>query len=419
MKTRYARGMKSKPKHTFYSLSILLSLVGSAGFVIALIILHYYNLAPLLPQGLLDFLLGTQCLQLTATLVSGHGYLAQWIDRFTSKTTSPQSLKQRLHAEKIPLIGLSLGILLAITLTLVQVVKHLPGMRWLSGLGSAGRRVLGFISNLSSAGGLGNRVSRVVSLFKEQRGKPHPLRTTDINYTLAIVGGLLVGVALAGVMIATAGAGLPVILGAFAAMATTASAAGYLGRVADTFLGNRVIGQKALPQKSLRERLTLESKFTMAGVSLGVVIGIALVVAGVATLPFFGLGSVKIIAGILLFTSCVSSIGGLGNRIGHAAQVSVAPIVSQLSQNARLHKTLRLVTRPKCLNGILPCGKERGIPTKEDTDQHRHTKSGQGSQPEHGKNPVIESCNQVSDQQPKQHTEAPTEHRQHHRFGQK
>ena len=409
------------PKHTNYSLALLLAFISGGAMLLILLLSHNGLAAGEVTPWLLKLIFGTQCLQFLGGVIAGSGYIGQFIDKcrdealpFTHQTKHP--LLQRLKAEKIPLIGLGIGLCLALTLTLVQLLVPIPVLRWITKAGSVLPRIASFVMNVGMLAGLGNRLSRVGTHIDKHPRTLAFWQAADINYTLAIVGGCLIGVAIMSALIATGG---PVfIIAGMGALSACASAGGYVGRVFDLILGERPLGVTPFKQTSLKSRFTLESTSTLIGVIAGITLGLTLIAAGAATLPFFGLGSVKLLAGVALFATCVSVCGGLGNRLGHAfSKFKPTPhlvLNTETTRNAALHQSLRA----ECLNGVQARCLQSGVPSKENTHQHRHTKPSEGFKPEYRENPVRKTCNDKSNHQTQNNTQYAADHGQNDRLNQ-
>lgn len=339
-------------KQDNYSLSIISMLLSGAALLIFLFIMHLYSVPTEIAEWALDAVIAFESIAFVSNLVSGNGYFFQLFDKLFHNTTLWQrvlektrkksneeheqklSFWQRVKPQLATTIGLTVGIVGAVVTTTFQVVKHAPVIGFLAHAGKFIIDVGRLFFDMSSCGGLGNRIGRVIDLVRKPEviTKKH-LRTKNINYAVAIFFGILIGIALAVIIIHTGGAALPVAVAAISALSSSASASGYIGRVCDTSLGKRTIIHAAkdfflhkvlrrpMPENqkvsTIGQRMNREAIGTTIGVGVGIALGIILIVAGVATLPFFGFGSIKIVAGALLLSACVSTCGGLGNRIGY------------------------------------------------------------------------------------------------------
>lgn len=321
----------TKQKHTNYSLAILASAgMGSLLFSFALG-MHDVNLS----STLSCWLLGLESTLLTSQAVSGNGYFSQFIDKisgegtlvelkslFGQKNSFSKRLTKRLKSlfQDYTFIGLGLGLLSAIAITVIQFLLH--SFAPFTGYFSFLREPMLLIGNMSSNGGLGNRLGRAAKNLKEKEQK-------DKNYAYSIVCGVLGGLVLTAVTLGAhfvTGGILPLVLTGVSLIGGSASAAGYLGRVCDFICQHRpvhqVIKEKLCDKENKGTQLKLnksrENILTSIGVVLGIALGIGLICAGIMTLPLFGIGLPKTLAGICLLSTCISGLGGLGNRIGHA-----------------------------------------------------------------------------------------------------
>ncbi len=346
-----------------YSLSTLLTLLGSLGLALVIILLHAFDLGGL-SEWLLDLVYGTEAFLMISQMISGNGYLFQCVDRIANEKTffekineqisrvrqkntenaeacKQESFFKRLRASSAfnTFIGLTVGLLSAVVLTVVEVVLHAATP--FGALGKVLGYVIMFIGNLSLCGGLGNRTGRAADYFNDAE---EIFRSKDVNYALSIAGGILIGVlvialvvGLMGVTVISGGAALPVALFCTSVIGGCASASGYIGRVFDFVLGKRTLvgaiqdeiklkksTESAGPIKPapepISQRVNKENVLTAVGVGVGIALGIILIVAGILTLPLFGLGLPKLVAGFILVTTCISAGGGFGNRLGYALQ---------------------------------------------------------------------------------------------------
>lgn len=353
--------MQNGLKTNNYSISILLTLLGSVGLTVAITLLHALDLGGL-SEWLLDLTYGSEAFLFISQMISGDGYLFQFVDKLTeNKTifekigeqirqvqvnntycnipTKQESFLKRLFTDNT-FIGLTVGVLSAVGLTAAEVILHVATP--FGSLGTVLSHTVMLVSNLSLCGGLGNRTGRASGYFKNATDT---FRSKDVNYALSIAGGILVGVTvvalvigLLGVTAISGGSALPVILFAASVIGGCASASGYIGRLFDFILGNRTIvgaikdeielkeiskssakaNQPQPKPEPIKNRVNKENVLTAVGIGIGIVIGVTLIVAGLITLPFFGAGLPKLVAGFIVVTTCISAGGGLGNRLGFA-----------------------------------------------------------------------------------------------------
>lgn len=305
--------MQIKTGNNNYSLSTLLTFVGGVGLAIALLILNYFSAPGVTSPWVFDLVVAFQSMGVVGGLVSGSGYFFQWVDRLTKDTTVWNRLRhrryegtvaERIKAEPITFIGLTLGLVAGISLITYTMAKQIPVIKSFVNVFAA---VMSVIRSISTYGGLGNRVGAMFDNFKRGVLKPD---TQNPTYTFGIAGGLLIGLILTALIIHTGGlAAFPLIISCVGAFSTSASAMGYFGRVGDFLLGHSSFD-------SLKKAATQERVLTTVGAAVGLALGVIFVAAGIATLPLFGVGSFKLTAGILLIFSCVSVFSGLGNRVG-------------------------------------------------------------------------------------------------------
>jgi hypothetical protein len=327
IKLSYSDRMKANEKQNNYSLAIILSLLGGAALFLSLhFLFHAFGLPTGAANWLIDLIMSYNGVDFVGKIISGNGYVFQLVDRITNGTTLIDKLRgrpnesktfDRIKAEPATFIGLALGLVAGgVIFTLICVYQLTPLrnlVKFTQGLG----KVLSCLWQLSTYGGLGNRLGAAIDVLRgAAKNKTDGEKNNNINYALGVLFGLGVGIALAIVLICTNGTALPFLLGAFGAVSSSASASGYIGRMFDFILGDQNIisffRAKIYSTTTSRERIG-----TTIGLAIGVTLGIILIAAGAATLPFFGLGTGKLLAGILLLTTCISSGGGLGNRLGH------------------------------------------------------------------------------------------------------
>src|SRR5262249_43131587 len=76
-----------KAKHTNYSLSILLTLAGSFGLSIALLLLHFLDLPEISLDWVAEFVETAGIVAFVSRMVSGDGYLFQFFDKAFEEAT--------------------------------------------------------------------------------------------------------------------------------------------------------------------------------------------------------------------------------------------------------------------------------------------------------------------------------------------
>ena len=329
----------AQQKSISYVVSIVLSTFLAIGLVIGLSALHALNRASgseWLIEISLNFLI-------LSSIVSATGYFGKHIDnvltnfrkkRFKVENEQSKKIRKILQADAV---GLLLGIITGISFSGFQIARHIAGdiakMFWIIGAGMVA--CFSMIANISNLAGLGNRIGRVINYFQKYANSKEKIwRGKQVNYILSIIAGILLGTVISAVTLGvvgitsamTFGGALPVWVsgGLFAVslISTCASACGYIGRCFDFALGQKTImatvDDKTNHAESLKNRVTKENIATLIGLSLGIVVAVTLLVCGAATMPLFGLGLPKLLAGIMILSTCLSAGGGLGNRIGHA-----------------------------------------------------------------------------------------------------
>lgn len=349
-------------RHNNYTLSILLATLLGSGIILTALLLHLISLG-VFPEWIASFVDVTFALFFISRNVSGVSYIANLFDQLTNGTTVVHLFYQKFlfkpknklsknptispsptagdntkeNAHEKPgkgqilgnLFGFAQGMVVAILgITLRAAIQTV----FTHSLGEA----IYFIATTSNFSGLFNRLGRCVD-YAGNNTFSTILRGPEVNYVGGVLGGAIAGVVLGCVILAVVGvtsamsfgAAAPLWVGACIFMATTistgASAGGYIGRCCDFFLGERTVAGLVQDKikgrsstSSISKRANCERVGTLIGIGIGVTLGIVLILAGVATLPFFGLGLPKLFAGIVLVTACVSQGGGLGNRIGRA-----------------------------------------------------------------------------------------------------
>lgn len=320
--------MQKKPKQNNYSLAILLTLIGGAAIALTFFLLHCFELPSGAASWLIDLIIGFHGVEFVGRLISGNGYFFQFIDRLTDSTTlvdkiqgksAKRSMLDIIRQEPATFIGLGLGLVVGVVIFALTVAYHLTLVKHLISVGKWAAIAIGSIFTISTYAGLGNRLGASIDIIKNAIQNKSEKPNTNINYAISVCAGVAIGMVFAftilGLTIASAGISLPLVFTALGTISTFASSAGYIGRVFDFGLGDKTL--ISFKPSQFKADLTRERIGTAIGVSLGIALGLTLILAGVATLPFFGFGAAKLVAGVLLFTSCISTCGGLGNRMGH------------------------------------------------------------------------------------------------------
>lgn len=332
----------AQQKSISYVISIVLSTFLATGLVISISILHALNLASAC-EWLIEISLNFLIL---SSIVSATGYLGKHIDnvwasfrkkRYKVEKDQSKKTSKILQADAI---GLLLGIIAGISFSGVQIAQNIASDMartfWVMGAGMMA--CFSMIANISNLAGLGNRIGRVINYFQKYANPGEKIwRGKQVNYILSIIAGIILGTVISAVTLAivgitsamTLGGALPIWasggLFAVSLVSTCASACGYIGRCFDFILGRKTIASvinnkinKTNHKESLKNRITKENIVTLIGLSLGIVAAVTLLACGAATMPLFGLGLPKLLAGIIILSTCLSAGGGLGNRIGHS-----------------------------------------------------------------------------------------------------
>jgi len=395
---------KNSKRFNNYTLAIFATFAIGIGIVLPLLIAHCLAVGTI-PDWLIDIIYVLFGITSVSQFVSGNGYVQQFTDAvFKDKTLfhpllslisnkfSPQKDQPGLdnHSADKKLVtqetevpknqeekkaenpinakffGLTLGLIVAIGLTIFELIQHVP-MPYVSDIGRLLAGAIFFIANVSTFAGLTNRIGATLDYFishkkKDKASEEKPkelLRRKSVNYSLAIIVGVIVGLAISILVLTTVGVtsamtfggAIPFWLGAglfvLATTSTIASASGYGGRVADYLLGERSIADAIIdfisPNKETKKpeetknntqnnkqcnenkNSTFRSRSadpqnigTAIGVIIGILLAIILLAAGVTTLPFFGAGIPLFFSSLVLIAFCISGCGGLGNRLGFA-----------------------------------------------------------------------------------------------------
>lgn len=321
---------------------------------------------------------GVNGLLTVCQLVSGSDYISQPLDTLFNESTlfqlfinpknSWKKFKKRLNYRFLfTVIGLALSLAVSITLTIYGVPP------------SIFPTLILFMQNASDFGGLFNRMGRIVDTFcnyffekpvpliaepdpefskvneEEELGLPETIEPTSklsffrreqINYTLGKIGGFLLGIVFFTLVLTIVGLtsympGANIIkpwavkaLFSFRLVGVFTSAGGYIGRAFDWLLGQRTLpgalvdqfNAPRAPSLSFKQHLlnayarfkkmgTYEGAFTMAGVTLGLALGMTIILVPTLLLPF-GSGLPILLAAPFIMSRCVSGLGGLLNRLG-------------------------------------------------------------------------------------------------------
>ncbi len=320
-------------RHNNYSLSILATSGLMIAYSIAMILLHGLGDLPL-PTWLLGVLNGSNIILGVSHGVAAMGYTFRAVDCLTGEITLWHWLRREQwwrRKHKNPnaktnngqFYGSVMGIGLALAFTLTMAACHAiaPG-------------ISGITEFFGILAGLTGLCSRTGEIYNNAQSKKNTFfRHPNINYMLGVIGGASVGLILAIAVTAIIGATSALTFGGAApawlgvsffllgTMGSGASAGGYIGRCFDYFLRNRTVLHKAPANRSPRaKRLldTCEKRWTVYGISLGAVFGIAAAVA-LTTTGFGAVLGVPLWFGVITCLMSGPSIwGGLGNRIGAA-----------------------------------------------------------------------------------------------------
>jgi ABC-type multidrug transport system fused ATPase/permease subunit len=276
--------------------------------LLPIFILHSLALGLDLPEWLLAAIFGV-----ISPLVSGMGYKGKLLDRIAG-ATNPKTSKSAIKTAGESM-GLVIGLVAAATVFILSIVFHMV-VPFGNVLGSLLGIFMMGVGNASLFMGLSSRAGKVVDYFRDASQKENIFRQEKVNYVLAVGIGILVGAAIVAATFASGGTlGVVAVIGC---ISTCASASGYIGICADFLLGKRtIVGAIADiftgnedKASSLASRATPEAIGTVIGVSIGIIVAIALIASGVG-LPILGAGV------FVLAPALISAGGGLGNRLGH------------------------------------------------------------------------------------------------------
>jgi hypothetical protein len=365
---------KIKKGHNNYSLSIFITVIIGVGLGAVTIAAHIFSLSGL-SSWLIDIMYGVHTCILASSLVSGNGYFYMFIDKLFNDKTIPDRLKKKPESARqetfwkrilnFQFFGILLGLLAAIGLTVIQFVFHVN----IPFDGSAFRNYLGnsaiasifshailALGNFSLFCGLGNRSGRFADYLRNNNKSPFSAKKffahKDVHYTLAILGGFVAGIVLIVAIIAVLGAATFTTGGALSAvilgttiLGSSASAAGYIGRIVDVLFDpwhwkdqfapmtseNALLLEPAPGNEMEKETKTVgtwkkrikraESIGTIAGVIVGIGLAACLLIATPTLIAVLfpvvtGLSVTGFIIPIVIALA-VGSFGGLGNRLGH------------------------------------------------------------------------------------------------------
>lgn len=337
-------GNTNQKRYNNYSLAIAMSVLAGIGVTLALLLTTHLTDGAM-PEWLYQLLCAIFGLISVSQIVSGAGYTFTGADILTNEdftgielledatnaVTKKSSFRRILNfmsKRKSEFVGLVLGFLFALTLTIILVVKKAADIFAIA------FPVVGVIAsllqNISMVSGLCSRLGRCVDYLRANVSRPALFRGENVNYVLSVLVGVVIGVVIASVFLGvagvtsvmTAGGALPLWFGGavfvLATVSTCASASGYIGRVFDFFLGKRTITMsKEGDDGDIKNRAKSAEKVgTLVGVSFGIILGVTLIATGLSTVPFMGLGLPVAAAGVIVMMVCISGMGGLGNRLG-------------------------------------------------------------------------------------------------------
>jgi hypothetical protein len=357
-----------------YSLGILLTTLAGIGFSITLLLLNGFGGIDM-PAWLIELIYGSNFIFTLSQLVSGVGYINRGLDTLTNENTAldlfesnqdkPLSgLIKRINGQFLGIV-FGIGFAIAMSILMAALKVAIPGS---DVVGHTLSSIVHFIGFTASFAGFGNRLGRIFDYIAENDIRKYRFfRRAEVNYVLGATGGIIVGIVLAVVALSvigitssmTLGGAIPLWLGAAlftaGAIGGCASAGGYIGRVFDSLLGNRTI--IAAASDSLYTKKTIikksgfskESVLTIAGLAIGLTLGIILISAGALTLPMFAAGLPKIVAGFILMATCISALSGFGNRIGYMMDRFTAKNELEYKNNA-LSFPVNLEIPPNFLN---------------------------------------------------------------------
>lgn len=334
-----------RKRYNNYTLAILFGILAGLGVTLALIFSAHLT-SELLPEWQYQLLCSIYAALSVSQVVSGTGYLFTGFDiLFNEKTVvdAAQEIHRKEYFKKKFLdfvmkrkwefIGLIIGIALALALTAFLLIKQIGGLfvKFIPGVGG----IISLVMNVSVIAGFFSRMGRCIDHRRNNNGSENNskfFRGENINYVLSVLIGAAIGALIGGLLLGfvgvttvmTAGGATPLWLAAIVFLGGTvsscASASGYIGRAFDFFLGKRVIGMKReeleSPVEGIKKRMNAEKVGTLIGISCGIALGLTLILTGLAASSFFGLGLPVAAAGVLIMVSCISGLGGLGNRVG-------------------------------------------------------------------------------------------------------
>ncbi len=356
---------ESKKRYNNYTLSVLFSTLVGIAIIVPALFMHGLDVG-LLPEWIIDVVYAVFGIAFVSRLVSGSSYIFSLLDRIANeytlidliisifkkmsikpenKKTSKQQLvkpnitetKKHLNAHKGQFVGNSIGFILGSIFAVITLILRATTPIIINSVISSGFYLINHISNFS---GLFNRLGRTADYINKgpKKDAPHHSRfcRKNVNYAVGVILGAIASTILVTVILSVVGITSTMSLGGavpiwlslglfvIGTISTGASAGGYVGRCIDFLIGKRTLAHavadtiyKTPQTKSWRDRFNSEYSGTVIGVTVGIVLAVILIAAGVASLPFFGLGLPKLFAGMILMAACVSQCGGLGNRLGN------------------------------------------------------------------------------------------------------
>lgn len=342
-------------RYNNYTIGIAISFLAGIGLSLALLLTAHLAFGTM-PEWLLQLLYALFGIISVSQIVSGTGYTVTGGDIAFNRKTVVQAVKfmykkkytgkkfvEFMQERKIEFVGLILGLAFSIALTVVLVVEKVGDVLdpFVKGIPVVGN-IIFFLTNVSMISGLFSRLGRCTDYVRANSG-PNFFRGENVNYSLAVVAGALIGILIAGLLLglvgvtsAMSGGGLlpawaSIILFGFNIFSTSASACGYIGRVFDFLFGDRTllglfrdlklgVSPDPTKNKGIKGRVNAERVGTLIGIGVGtifafVLIGVAIGL-GLATIPVFGFGLPIAAASVIVLLTFISGLGGLGNRLG-------------------------------------------------------------------------------------------------------
>lgn len=353
----------NKKRYNNYTLSVLFSTLVGIAIIVPALLMHGLDVG-LLPEWVIDAVYFVFGVSFVSRLVSGSSYVFSLLDRLTNEVTPidfilskfkkkkpiksenikvdkpsvPTSkiavIQKNFNAHRGQFVGNSIGFIFGTILSVITLILRAVTPAIINNVISSAFYLINHISNFS---GLFNRLGRVADYFhKSPKKNKDRFCRKNVNYAIGVILGAIAGAILIAVILSVAGITSAMTLGGAVPMwlsigllvigtiSSGASAGGYVGRCIDFLIGKRTVVHavadtvtKAPQTASWRDRLNCEYSGTVIGVTVGIILATVLIAAGVASLPFFGLGLPKLFAGMILMAACVSQCGGLGNRLGN------------------------------------------------------------------------------------------------------